>query len=291
MSSEKDVMTDSTPSVNSFGEVVYGSGPGSVTGGASADDTRVMSERVQNLAASIYKEFERMIHKYEEDSVKDLMPLVVNVLESLDLAYLEKEEHEVELELLKEDNEQLVTQYEREKQLRRGTEQRFLELEDHFEGKQKEQSDKVESLESIVRMLELKSKNAGDHVVRLEERESEAKQEFSKLHERYTELFKTHMDYIERTKFLMGNDKFDLMNTSMVSSTMNSAALSLLKAKSTAPDSNAGQIVDMSCFAPENFASPCVETTNVPNELQDWPDDVFSGAEQSDGSSRNITPR
>lgn len=56
------------------------------------------------------------------------MPLVVNVLESLDLAYLEKEEHEVEVELLKEDNEQLVTQYEREKQLRRAAEQvRFFD--------------------------------------------------------------------------------------------------------------------------------------------------------------------
>ncbi len=55
--------------------------------------------------------------------LQDMMPLVVNVLESLDLAYLEKEEHEVEVELLKEDNEQLVTQYEREKQLRRSTDQ------------------------------------------------------------------------------------------------------------------------------------------------------------------------
>jgi len=49
----------------------------------------------------------------------------------------------------------------------------------------------------------------------MEERESEGKQEFSKLHERYTELFKTHMDYMERTKFLMGNEKFDVMNASM----------------------------------------------------------------------------
>ncbi len=51
------------------------------------------------------------------------MPLVVNVLESLDLSYLEKEEQEVEFELLKEDNEQLSTQYEREKQFRRSAEQ------------------------------------------------------------------------------------------------------------------------------------------------------------------------
>lgn len=51
------------------------------------------------------------------------MPLVVNVLESLDLAYLEKEEYSVDLEMLKEDNEQLMTQYEREKQLRRTQDQ------------------------------------------------------------------------------------------------------------------------------------------------------------------------
>lgn len=29
------------------------------------------------------------------------------------------------------------------------------------------------------------------------------RQEYAKLHERYTELFKTHMDYMERTKLLL----------------------------------------------------------------------------------------
>ena len=52
---------------------------------------------------------------------QDLMPNIVNMLECLDLAYTANQEHEVELELLREDNEQLVTQYEREKQLRRTT--------------------------------------------------------------------------------------------------------------------------------------------------------------------------
>ena len=50
------------------------------------------------------------------------MPLVVNVLEVLDFSVTENQEHEVELELLREDNEQLVTQYEREKQLRKAAE-------------------------------------------------------------------------------------------------------------------------------------------------------------------------
>jgi hypothetical protein len=51
------------------------------------------------------------------------MPLVVNVLESLDLAYLDKEEHVVEVEMLKEENEQLLNQYEREKQMRKSQDQ------------------------------------------------------------------------------------------------------------------------------------------------------------------------
>ena len=47
------------------------------------------------------------------------MPMVINVLEQLDASYNEGNEQSVELELLAEDNEQLMTQYEREKQLRK----------------------------------------------------------------------------------------------------------------------------------------------------------------------------
>lgn len=95
-------------------EVVYQDDYGSVS---------VMSERVSGLANSIYREFERLIHSYDEEVVKELMPLVVNVLENLDGVLTENQEHEVELELLKEDNEQLITQYEREKALRKQAEE------------------------------------------------------------------------------------------------------------------------------------------------------------------------
>lgn len=182
--------------------------------GTHEDSHVVMTEKVQSLAGSIYQEFERMIQKYDEDVVKDLMPLVVNVLECLDLAYTESQEHEVELELLREDNEQLVTQYEREKQLRKTAEQKCLEVEDAVEEEYKELQGKVESLESIVRMLELKAKNSSDHVSRLEEKENEMKKEYNKLHDRYTELFKTHMDYMERTKILFGTDRLEQLSSS-----------------------------------------------------------------------------
>ncbi|XP_050091012.1 JNK-interacting protein 3 isoform X1 [Anopheles aquasalis] len=180
-------------------------GASEVVYGTHEDSAMVMSEKVQSLAGSIYQEFERMIQRYDEDVVKTLMPLLVNVLECLDSAYQTNQEQDVELELLREDNEQLVTQYEREKNARKQSEQKLLETEDLAEQENKELASRLESLESIVRMLELKHKNSMDHSSRLEERESELKKEYSKLHERYTELFKTHVDYMERTKLMMGN--------------------------------------------------------------------------------------
>ncbi|XP_069129941.1 C-Jun-amino-terminal kinase-interacting protein 4-like isoform X19 [Argopecten irradians] len=184
-------------------ETVYG----------TIEEGHVMSEKVSSLATNVYKEFERMIKKYDEDVVKELMPLTVALLEGLDQALNDKQESEVELELLRDDNEQLLTQYEREKQLRKAAEQKYLEMEDGVEGQKKEHEEKVESMESVIRMLELKSKNASDHVARMEEKDSEWKKEYTKLHERYTELFRTHMDQMERTKILMGTDKLELSNS------------------------------------------------------------------------------
>lgn len=85
------------------------------------------------MAGSIYQEFERMIQRYDEDVVKNLMPLLVNVLECLDSAYQTNQEQEVELELLREDNEQLVTQYEREKGARKQAEQKVSNFIFNFE--------------------------------------------------------------------------------------------------------------------------------------------------------------
>ncbi|CAL1271489.1 unnamed protein product [Larinioides sclopetarius] len=186
-------------------ETVYGVSPG--------EECHVMSDKVQTLANNIYEEFARMISKYDEDVVKQLMPLVISVLEHLDLSFVENQEHEVELELLREDNEQLVTQFEREKQLRKSAEQKLLELEYSVDEDRRELQSKVESLESLVRILEIKAKNSADHAARLEEKETEMKKEYAKLHERYTEVFRTHVDYVERTKILFGNEKAEMISS------------------------------------------------------------------------------
>ncbi|XP_073916588.1 C-Jun-amino-terminal kinase-interacting protein 3 isoform X14 [Castor canadensis] len=160
----------------------------------------VMSERVSGLAGSIYREFERLIHCYDEEVVKELMPLVVNVLENLDSVLSENQEHEVELELLREDNEQLLTQYEREKALRKQAEEKFIEFEDALEQEKKELQMQVEHYEFLTRQLELKAKNYADQISRLEERESEMKKEYNALHQRHTEMIQTYVEHIERSK-------------------------------------------------------------------------------------------
>jgi len=68
-------------------ETVYGS-----DGIGDEDSSRGMTDRVQAVATAIYRELERMIPTYGEDVVKEMMPHVVSILESLDIAYKENEE-------------------------------------------------------------------------------------------------------------------------------------------------------------------------------------------------------
>lgn len=46
-------------------------------------------------------------------------------------------------------------------------------------------------------------------VSRLEEKEETMKKEYCRLHERYNELLRSHMDYMERTKMALGTDRLD----------------------------------------------------------------------------------
>uniref|UniRef100_A0A1I7UQM1 JNK-interacting protein 3 n=1 Tax=Caenorhabditis tropicalis TaxID=1561998 RepID=A0A1I7UQM1_9PELO len=266
-----DSITSSTPS-----EIVYG-------GTGSPDEHRTMSDKVQTMASAIYRELETMIKVHGEEGVKTLMPLVVNVLESLDLAYLERDEQTAELEMLKEDNEQLQTQYEREKALRKQTEQKYIEIEDTLIGQNKELDKKIESLESIMRMLELKAKNATDHANRLEEREAEQKLEFDRLHERYNTLLRTHVDHMERTKYLMGSEKFELMQN------MPLPNMQLRNKMGMAASVDASSIRGVSDLISAHMTQSTTMEVNLANHItnEDWQDEFSSDVEPS---PRDIPP-
>lgn len=99
----------------------------------------------------------------EDTAVNGLMPLIVNVLESLDLALIENQQLQVDLELCKDDNEQLVQVFEKEKQNKKKIEQRLFEYEFATEEEKQQYQQRIDSLANIVKMLELKAKNSSDH--------------------------------------------------------------------------------------------------------------------------------
>ena len=82
-----------------------------------------MSDMVQSMATQIYAEFERLISAYGDGVVEGLMPQLVGILENWDKVLKEKQAVQLELDLTKEDNDQLLEQYEREKQLRKSADQ------------------------------------------------------------------------------------------------------------------------------------------------------------------------
>lgn len=63
----------------------------------------------------------------------------------------------------KDDNEQLVAAFEKEKMVKKKVDQRLIELEFQAEEEKQSLQTKVDSLENIVKMLELKAKNSTDH--------------------------------------------------------------------------------------------------------------------------------
>uniref|UniRef100_H2ZKU0 RH1 domain-containing protein n=1 Tax=Ciona savignyi TaxID=51511 RepID=H2ZKU0_CIOSA len=172
------------------------------------------SEKVQAMANSVYGEFKRMMAMYGEDVIKELMPLIVTILETLDRSLSECNANSVEVELLKDDNEQLATQYERERQLRRQAEQQLMESEDINEAATREVRAKADTLETATRLLELKCKNYTDQVERLQEREAELKREYTVLHERHTEMIQSYMEHIEKTKVLQQQSSFSELSQS-----------------------------------------------------------------------------
>lgn len=175
--------------LNSQQEAVYSS--------ASDESGGEMSERVSTLASSIYAEFERMIQGYGPSVVENLMPMVINVLEQLDSSYSEGNEQSVELELLAEDNEQLITQYEREKQLRKLAEAKYLEHEDSREQDRQDLQNVIEQLEHAKKQAENKIKQIQDQVDRSDDRYNEQKKEYDILHKRHTEMLHAYMERIE----------------------------------------------------------------------------------------------
>ena len=75
------------------------------------------------MAKGIYDELQSLVENFGGESIGNLMPLVVNVLENLDSSLSDNQDHLTALDELNEENQQLSKQYQREKQRRKEAEE------------------------------------------------------------------------------------------------------------------------------------------------------------------------
>jgi mitogen-activated protein kinase 8 interacting protein 3 len=111
-------------------------------------DSPVIGERVQVLAQGIYDELQGMMDLCGQESISNLMPLVVNILENLDSALSDNQDHLAALMEVNEENETLMKQYDREKQRRKEIEEKSMRQEDVSEGEVRELKSQMARVQS-----------------------------------------------------------------------------------------------------------------------------------------------
>ncbi|CAL8097577.1 unnamed protein product [Calicophoron daubneyi] len=166
----------------------------------SCDRRGPLSPSVQCLASAIYKELEVLVETYGNKFLQNLMPLIVSTLENLDTVNGEKQNLQLNLAVMKEDHRLLITEYDKEKSFRKTAEAKAIRLEDELEEVKKQCSAKQAELESTARVNELKLKNLHEQISRFDEREAELVRNYQCLHDRYSYLVRSYVDYVDRIR-------------------------------------------------------------------------------------------
>ncbi|CAH8664472.1 unnamed protein product [Schistosoma margrebowiei] len=168
-----------------------------------------ISPRVYQLAQIIYREFEVIKKVYGESAYGGLVPIVVGILEEMDLLTVDKQKLDLDLNLLTAEKNDISVQLCRQKELYIAAKRHIHCLEDELLGMKKETDKKFEELEENSRHYQLLAKNANDHIFRLEEREQDLRSELSAQNERYTKLLKIYVDYIETNNLSVSNNDIE----------------------------------------------------------------------------------
>ncbi|VDP70593.1 unnamed protein product, partial [Schistosoma mattheei] len=168
-----------------------------------------ISPRVYQLAQIIYREFEVIKKVYGESAYGGLVPIVVGILEEMDLLTVDKQKLDLDLNLLTAEKNDISVQLCRQKELYIAAKRHIHCLEDELLGMKKETDKKFEELEENSRHYQLLVKNANDHIFRLEEREQDLRSELSAQNERYTKLLKIYVDYIETNNLSVSNNDIE----------------------------------------------------------------------------------
>ncbi|BHF78103.1 hypothetical protein SprV_0602121300 [Sparganum proliferum] len=156
--------------------------------------------KMHQIAMDIYNEFESILHAYGEKPLSTLVPLVANLLEMLNEFGLQKDKMAKELDMLKDHHTVLLSKYETAKVDAKVMEEHMFTLEDELHETKKKLETLKQANVSSQRLLELKLKNSIDQICRLEERESELRSAYANLRQRYGDLFRAHVEYLEKAQ-------------------------------------------------------------------------------------------
>nr|CDS23935.1 jnk:sapk associated protein [Echinococcus granulosus] len=155
---------------------------------------------LHNLSLDVCAEFEKIVEEFGKDSFLTLGSLVARAMDTLHDVYKQRDRIIGELDRLKHDHALLITKYETERTESKILGERVFDLEDALQDKHKVIEELKSSSASTKKLLEMKLKNASDHISRLEERDRELQTTYANLRQRYGELFRAHVELTERLR-------------------------------------------------------------------------------------------
>ncbi|XP_063798791.1 C-Jun-amino-terminal kinase-interacting protein 4-like [Pseudophryne corroboree] len=158
------------------------------------NELEAYDEMVAAMAGNIYSELDKLVGAYGQDAVTGLMPLMVSVLESLATTCACAREREDQLEMVTEDKQRLLIQYERERNGRKRAEERCMEMEDGIEQERKLFKANLLTMEAQTKNMEMKARSYADQIVGLEEQKTLLNKELVSLTQVHAKIVKSYKE-------------------------------------------------------------------------------------------------
>ncbi|KAL5961850.1 JNK-interacting protein 3 [Taenia solium] len=160
---------------------------------------------IHNLSLDVCAEFEKIVEQFGKDSFFTLGSLVARAMDTLHDVCKQRDKIYGELERLKHDHALLITKHETDRTELKILEERVFDLEDALQDKNKTIEGLKSSSASTKKLLEMKLRNASDHISRLEDRDREIQTTYANLRQRYGELFRAHVELMDRLRASTGD--------------------------------------------------------------------------------------
>ncbi|XP_035616267.1 C-Jun-amino-terminal kinase-interacting protein 3-like isoform X2 [Oncorhynchus keta] len=157
---------------------------------------------VSEEAGKLYSELQTVIETHGVGVVESLVPILVWVLEGLASCRAQLREREEEAEREKGERDELLERYQSEKQLRRESQERYLELDDQSEQERRMMRGREKERERRGKELEKKAREQADQLVALEEQRAGLGRELNTLKHTHNKLVLSYKDLLERKRDL-----------------------------------------------------------------------------------------